>query len=377
MLWVTPPARLSFLEEFDRTPCQLPESTVLGTTVKGLSMDEIVSSGPSFLHVKPLDISSFTLSHSTESSSDVRNLEWTRSILSTHGHDGQIVSIWSPAEIQYLVPPQISSEGDTAVYIVNAFLKRALAAAICLFNNAAGLAPEPFLSACTILNTSSIGPSGRADLSIQRGNRHCVLVEAKTYRANTSFNISIFEQINDNWLTTTAGTPMDPAGSPQRPEGDINWYGLPWQRKAQKILFQVRSIPGLASIANRTSGQVWHQLVSRNCKHGIVVTEQQFILAYRTGTDLQLTQPYTLLDRDHQARTDSLVHLAFFIAHGFFHGSSDRPDRPSSTQLSTQHSVIAAMGPEAAPQRPVTRHHRSDSAGTATYETSSVYVRDF
>jgi hypothetical protein len=228
---------LSFVEQFGRHPGPIPPSTVVSTTLKGLSVDEIAASGPSFLTIQPLHLNALSLSN------DRHDMEWATSTLSRNGPDGP-ACYWDPREFaRHLVPSEIRSEVDTVEYVEKAFLLRCVSAAVCLFNNSLGQPPEEFPGCTEVKNLSTVGASGRADRSVFRHGQHCVQLEGKTQRAESCGPLdhnSVLFLVAQEWLSSGVH-PMDPVGSPTRPHGDINWYPLAWQQKAQKILFQVFS----------------------------------------------------------------------------------------------------------------------------------------
>ncbi|KAG2088827.1 uncharacterized protein F5147DRAFT_587470, partial [Suillus discolor] len=75
--------------------------------------------------------------------------------------------------------------------------------------------------------------------------------------------------------------------------------------------------------------QVWHQLSTRECNHGIISNQHMFLLVHRSGNNLHISPSYQYQPDDNDALAATLSDLSFFIAHSLV----ARPGNSGTTQL--------------------------------------------
>jgi hypothetical protein len=119
------------------------------------------------------------------------------------------------------------------------------------------------------------------------------------------------------WLEREGGyISMDKSGSPStRTDGAFDWYTQPWQRKIQKILFQVRS-DRVRTLSPLTTLQCWHAMFMRKTEHCVLANEHEFILVLRQGNHLQLSKRYSSQPSTPEDTLEMMTHLSYFLAHG-------------------------------------------------------------
>jgi hypothetical protein len=119
------------------------------------------------------------------------------------------------------------------------------------------------------------------------------------------------------WLEREGGyIPMDKSGSPStRTDGAFDWHTQPWQRKIQKILFQVRS-DRIRTSSPLTTSQCWHAMFRRKTEHCVLANEDEFILVLRQGNRLLLSKRYSCCPSNEEDTLEMMTHLSYFLAHG-------------------------------------------------------------
>jgi hypothetical protein len=184
------------------------------------------------------------------------------------------------------------------------------------------------------------GKSGRPDAEVLWDGRTCVAWEVKTHKATTLKNptlLDVLQKLGDGWSEWAPAMRRDEAvhlapaynilvqiqqemgykpedkttGSVQLDEVS----GGVWQSRALRTIYQVRSssldvLPGSSTVV-----QVWHQLLTRRCDHGILSNQHTFLLVHRHGHTLHISPPYQFQTRDDDVLAATLSDLSFFIAH--------------------------------------------------------------
>lgn len=74
--------------------------------------------------------------------------------------------------------------------------------------------------------------------------------------------------------------------------------------------------------------QVWHQLSTRECYHGIISNQHTFLLVHRSGNNLHISPSYQYQPDDNNALAATLSDLSFFIAHSL----ASRPGNTGTAQ---------------------------------------------
>lgn len=74
--------------------------------------------------------------------------------------------------------------------------------------------------------------------------------------------------------------------------------------------------------------QVWHQLSTRECNHGIISNQHMFLLVHRSGNNLHIFPSYQYQPDDNNALAATLSDLSFFIVHSLV----ARPGNSGTTQ---------------------------------------------
>jgi hypothetical protein len=231
-----------------------PDRTTHTSTLNPNDID-MLASGPHFHGFSKLSIENLRLS-------DDHTLEWATNRLSEYGPTPLDVTadVWDPVHHGWTIPRDIRSENDTMSYVKISLINPSLTAAIFIRAQHLGLtaadgAQYPFGN-WQLIDCSTTGRSGRGDYGVIRSDRDddcfAAVFETKTSRVCHSvgedFNgqyrhpIHILQYLPE-WLEREGGyIPMDRSGSlSTRNKGAFDWYTQPWQKKTQKILFQVRS----------------------------------------------------------------------------------------------------------------------------------------
>jgi hypothetical protein len=245
----------SFETLFSRPRRDPPQDLTNTAQTQDPTVLDITISGSQFHGFESFSIENLQLSND-------RALEWATSRLRLYGPVPamRFLQCWDPQNAR--VPRVILSEKDTTTYLTVSLFEPAITAAIFIRAQHLGLtavqgAKYPSGS-WDLIDCSTIGGGGRADYALVRfsdvlvfRHQYVALMEFKTWHVCQSKGkdvdgqhanrIPVIQHLQD-WLEREGGyIPMDPLNSPPRPSDDFNWYPHAWQRKIQKILFQVRS----------------------------------------------------------------------------------------------------------------------------------------
>lgn len=196
------------------------------------------------------------------------------------------------------------------------------------------------------------GPSGRLDAEFIWDFETCVTVEVKTQKATgvnnatadmlqklghcwsewypamhvdqavhlaPVYQILVQIQREKKWKTETSTT-----GSSQLEEV----MGDTWQSKVLGTIYQVWSTLLEVFHDGSTVVQVWHQLSTRECNHGIISNQHMFLLVHRSGNNLHIFPSYQYQPDDNNALAATLSDLSFFIVHSLV----ARPGNSGTTQ---------------------------------------------
>jgi hypothetical protein len=244
---------------FSRLRQPLPFNQVTHTgTLPPMPLD-MVASGQYFHGFGSLSIENLYLS-------DDHKLDWVTDRLHQYGPTplGRHATVWDTDVHHQNIPEAIDSENDTMMsYVEISLIKPALTAAVFIRAQHLGLTSPDSVrhprGHWRLVNCSSTGESGRGDYGVIRTSNvplkdQCLaaVIEIKTSRVCRSNGTNIDDRYQSpihvlqylpEWLERRGGyIPMDESGSPStRTDGAFEWYERPWQKKTQKILFQVRS----------------------------------------------------------------------------------------------------------------------------------------
>ena len=248
----------SFATLFSRLRQPPPPSHVTQTGTLPLMPLDMVTSGQYFHGFARLSIENLHLS-------DDYKLDWATDRLREYGPTPLDLnaSVWDTRFHYRDIPEAIHSKNDTMLYVEISLIKLALTAAVFLRAQHLGLtSPDAVRYPCGhwhLVNCSSTGLSGQGDYGVVRSSNvplkdqcFAAVFEIKTSRVCHSNGVD-FNDLNQSpihvlqylpeWLEREGGyIPMDKSGSfLTRTDGAFDWHTQPWQRKIQKILFQVRS----------------------------------------------------------------------------------------------------------------------------------------
>jgi hypothetical protein len=167
---------LTFEALFQQGGIPVPEDRSASRSIKDLSLQERVESGPSLQSLGELRVDQLTLSQGSDHS-------WAMEKLSTYGPDDEHLVHWDPRVIECFIPDYITDENSVIKYLEESFLYKAMCGGFFLFHSATNLAAEPKCcprKGLRLADRSGYGSSGRPDRQIDRNEKPCCLMEFKT-----------------------------------------------------------------------------------------------------------------------------------------------------------------------------------------------------
>jgi hypothetical protein len=253
---------------------------------------------------------------------ETHNLDWAKHSLSAFGPNLGSAgdAYWTLQGIsEGGLPGVIESKRHLKDYIYKAFLQRATCAAIFFYHYSLSLPTTSFPgSDAQLVDRSDFAGGGRSGLELVFHSQPLCLFEMKRVCRSTD-QANTLEKLGNKWDEWPENM-MDGQGYvsielqdcdlEDRGYTELKWYPEGWQKKAQKILYQV-CVLKCGLLTTQQTLQAWHQLLIRNCEHVIICTEKQFLLAFRNGNTLFISPSYTFQSDSPQECHDIMINLFF------------------------------------------------------------------